>query len=157
MAHRWIAFVQNWVTLILETYPVRKHKQSESLIQRPMILEFRLPLISPNMVEAVIECLWAALGSNLRPGDKLLDLSVHLGANFAQDCPPIGFFRVIVREKAVLREFRVVPGQHCVLDEVVAVFSTTADDSLEQTARRGIRFATAGIIHHSGMWTGNVR
>jgi hypothetical protein len=108
------------------------------------------------MAEAVIECLWATPGASLKMGDKLLDLSVHLGANFEQDCPPIAYFRVIVREKIVFREFRVVPGQTCQLNDVIAVFSTTADEALDAPASRGIRFATAGIIHHAGMFSGNV-
>jgi hypothetical protein len=120
-----------------------------------MIFEFKLPLISPHMSEAVIECLYPAPGTTLKPGDKLLDLSVDLSNNFAQDCPPISYFRVIVREPLVLREFRLTPGKSCPVGEQIALFSTTPDEALDQPAQRGVRHATAGIIHHSGMWTGN--
>jgi pyruvate/2-oxoglutarate dehydrogenase complex dihydrolipoamide acyltransferase (E2) component len=121
-----------------------------------MIFEFRLPLISPHMSEALIECLYATPGSTLKTGDKLLDLSVNLSDSFSQDCPPISFYRIILREKAVLRAYRLACGESCKVGEVIAVFSTDPDETLDQPAQRGIRLATAGIIHHSGMWTGNV-
>ena len=120
-----------------------------------MIFDFRLPLISPHMSEALIECLYAAPGSTLKTGQKLLDLSVDLSSAFAQDCPPVSFFRIVMRENVVLREFRIACGQPCKVGELIAVFSTVADEATDHPAQRGIRFATAGIIHHGGMWTGN--
>lgn len=120
-----------------------------------MFFDLSLPQISPQMPEAVIECLHAAPGSALKSGDRLLDLSVDLSSSFAQDCPPISYFRIIVRESVVLRELHVARGQACKAGELIAVFSTAADESKNQPAQRGIRFATAGILHHSGMWTGN--
>jgi len=121
----------------------------------PVIFDFKLPLISPHMSEALMECLYVAPGSALKTGDKLLDLSVDLSNAFLQDCPPISFFRIIMRENVVLREFRLARGELCKVGELVAVFSTIADEARDQPAQRGIRFATAGIIHHGGMWTGN--
>lgn len=120
-----------------------------------MIFEFRLPLISPHMSEGLIECLYTTPGSALKPGDKLLDLSVNLSNNFAQDCPPISFYRVVIREKLFLREIRVARGQSCKVNEVIAVFSNEAEEPLDQPAQRGIRCATVGIIHHPGLWTWN--
>jgi pyruvate/2-oxoglutarate dehydrogenase complex dihydrolipoamide acyltransferase (E2) component len=120
-----------------------------------MITEFKLPLISPHMAEALIECFHAQPCSALKPGDKLLDLSVHLGANFAQDCPPISFYRVVIREKIILRQYRVAQGQTCKVGDVIAVFSTSPDESLDDPPQREVRIATAGIIHHAGMRTWN--
>jgi len=120
-----------------------------------VIFDFRLPLISPHMSESLIECLYVTPGSALKTGDKLFDLSVNLSDSFSQDCPPISFFRIIMREKLVLREFRLACGQPCKVGELIAVFSTGADEATDQPAQRGIRFTTAGIIHHGGMWTGN--
>jgi pyruvate/2-oxoglutarate dehydrogenase complex dihydrolipoamide acyltransferase (E2) component len=121
-----------------------------------MISDFKVPLISPHMMEARVECLHAAVGESLKSGAKLFDLSVDLSNNFSQDCPPISFFRIILRENGVLRDLRFAVGDLCTVGSVLAVFSTTADEALDQPAPRGIRFATAGIIRHSGMWTGNV-
>lgn len=122
-----------------------------------MILEFNLPQISPHMSEARIECLYATPGAALKPGDKLLDLSVDLSSSFSQDCPPVSFFRIVVREKVVFREFRLACGELAKVGDQVALFSGTADEALDQPPQRGIRFATAGIIHHSEMWTGKDR
>jgi pyruvate/2-oxoglutarate dehydrogenase complex dihydrolipoamide acyltransferase (E2) component len=120
-----------------------------------VIFDLKLPLISPHMTEALIECLYAAPGSTLKTGDKLLDLSVDLSGNFAQDCPPISYFRIIIREAIVLRELRVARGESCPVGHVIALFGSTADGATDQPPQRGIRIATAGIIHHGGMWTGN--
>jgi hypothetical protein len=120
-----------------------------------MFFDLSLPQISPHMPEAVIECLHAVPGAALKSGDKLLDLSVDLSSSFAQDCPPISCFRIIMRESVVLREVRVVRGQACKAGELIAVFSTVADESKDRPAQRGVRIATAGILHHGGMWTGN--
>jgi hypothetical protein len=129
-----------------------KQRQAEAL---PMIFDFKLPLISPHMSEALVECLYATPGSTVRAGDKLLDLSIDLSSAFAQDCPPVSFFRIIMRENAILREFRLACGQACKVGELIAVFSTGADEVKDFPAQRGVRFVTAGIIHHGGMWTGN--
>jgi hypothetical protein len=108
------------------------------------------------MSEAVIECVFAAPGTGVKVGAKLLDVSVDLSSAFAQECPPISFFRIIMRENAVLRELHVRPGQRCKLGELVMVFTATADEPIDPVAaQRGVRFATAGIIHHREMWTGS--
>jgi pyruvate/2-oxoglutarate dehydrogenase complex dihydrolipoamide acyltransferase (E2) component len=120
-----------------------------------MFFDLSLPQISPHMPEAVIECLHAVPGASLKSGDKLLDLSVDLSSSFAQDCPPISYFRIVMRESVVLREFHVTRGQACKVGELIAVFSTVADETKDRSAQRGVRIATAGILHHSGMWTGN--
>jgi hypothetical protein len=120
-----------------------------------MLLDFRLPFINPHMTAARIECLFASPGSSLKTGDKLLDLSVDLSSSFSQDCPPISFFRIIVRENMFLRDMRMVRGQPCNVGELIAVFSTVVDEDKEFPSQRGIRFATAGIVHHSELWTGN--
>jgi hypothetical protein len=120
-----------------------------------MIFEFRLPLISPHMTVALIECLYPAPGASLKTGDKLLDLRVDLTSTFKQDCPPVSFYRIIMRENAVLREFLLGAGGSCKPGDLIAVFSTSAVEARDQPAQRPIRFATAGIVHHPAMWTGN--
>ncbi len=56
----------------------------------------------------------------------------------------------------VLRKLNVDRGQLCELGELVALFSNQADEPLSATPVRDIRFAVAGILHHDGLWTGNV-
>jgi hypothetical protein len=120
-----------------------------------MIYEFRLPLIVTQMTGATVECPHAKPGDAVKMGSKLVDLSIDLSSAFAQECPPISFFRVVLREAAWLRKFDVAPGRFCQLDEVIAVFSTDPDEDMSQPAGRAIRTTVAGIVHHEAMWTGS--
>jgi len=122
-----------------------------------MIYELRLPLIIPQMTGATVECLYAAEGDALKLGSKFMDLSIDLGSAFAQECPPVSFYRLILREPAFLRQFKAKPGEYFELDAPIALFSTTVDEPLDQPPARAVRVTTAGIIHHEGMWTGNNR
>lgn len=119
-----------------------------------MIYEFRLPLIVPQMTGATVECLHAKPGEAVKAGSKLIDLSVDLSSAFAQECPPISFFRVVLREAAWLRKLELTPGKSCRPEDVMAVFSSTPDEDISQPAARPIRTTVAGIVHHDGMWTG---
>jgi hypothetical protein len=121
-----------------------------------MIFEFRLPIISPHMSVALVECVYPTPGAALKTGDKLLDLRVDLTGSFAQDCPPISYYRIIMRENAVLRAYVLGAGASCKPGDLIAVLSTGAEEAMDQPPQRIIRFATAGIVHHPAMWTGNV-
>jgi hypothetical protein len=120
-----------------------------------MIYEFRLPIIVSQMTGATLECLHAKPGDSLKMGSKLFDLSIDLSSVFAQECPPISFFRVVLREAAWLRKLELAPGKFSQLDEEMAVFSTSPDEDISQPAARTVRTTVAGIVHHDGMWTGS--
>jgi hypothetical protein len=120
-----------------------------------MIYEFRLPSIVTQMTGATFEFLHAQPGDAMKMGSKLLDFSVDLSSAFAQECPPISFYRVVLREKAWLRKLDLTPGQFCELDEVVAIFSSSPDEDLDQPIARAVRTTVAGIVHHDAMWTGS--
>src|SRR5690242_7044905 len=96
-----------------------------------MIYAFRLPLINPHMSSARIECVYAEPGTALKNGSKLFDLGVDLSSAFAQECPPISFFRVVMRESVIFRKLNTDRGQLCQLGEQVALFSDKADESLD--------------------------
>jgi hypothetical protein len=115
--------------------------------------ELRLTKINPNMNAAVVETIYATAGSALKIGDKLCDISVDLSSGFSQYCPPISYFRVVVREKVWLKDVLVVPGDSCDVGQLMAVFTTGPDDADDETAGRPLRIATAGIAHHAGMWS----
>jgi hypothetical protein len=119
-----------------------------------MIYELRLPVIVAQMSGATIETVYAKPGDVLKMGSKLIDISVDLSSAFSQECPPISFFRMVMREAAVLRALDVKPGQDVKLEELVAVFSTTPDESLDEAPARQVRVTVAGIVHHEDMWTG---
>ena|SRR5262245_56677312 len=121
-----------------------------------MIYAFRLPLINPHMSSARIECVYAEPGGALKNGSKLFDLGVDLSSAFAQECPPVSFFRVVLREPVFFRRLNADRGQLCQVGEQVALFSDKADACLDDAPVRDIRFAVAGIIHHEGMWTGRI-
>jgi hypothetical protein len=118
-----------------------------------MLYDLRLPKINPNMSSAVVECCYANLGTLLKAGDKLFDLSVDLSSGFSQYCPPISYFRVVVREKLWLQKTFVVPGDGCDVGAILALFSTEPDETIEATPTRAIRITTAGITHHQGLWS----
>lgn len=122
-----------------------------------MLYELRLTKINPNMTAAVIECLYATPGSSLKIGDKLCDLSVDLSGGFSQYCPPISYFRVVVREKVWLRKTLIVPGDSCDVGQVLAVFSAEQDEPDDAVPARALRITTAGIAHHPGMWSASER
>ena len=120
-----------------------------------MIFEYRLPPIVTQMSGATIECVYAKPGDAVKMGSKLVDLSIDLSSAFAQECPPISFFRVVMREAAWLRKLDLVPGQFCNLEEVMAIFTTDPAEDFSQPAVRPIRTTAAGIVHHESMWTGS--
>jgi hypothetical protein len=148
-------FVWAWLLLTLSLKPLFAACRLIPYHATKMILEFRMPVISPHSKDALIECLYVVPGAPVKMGDALLDLSINLSHNFSQDCPPISFYRIVVREKAILREVRFERGQSCRVGDVIAVFSTEPDELLGPPAARGIRVATAAIVYHSGLWTGN--
>ena len=118
-----------------------------------MLNELRLAKINPNMTAGVIECLYAEDGAALKVGDKLLDLSVDLSSGFSQYCPPISYFRVVVREKVWLHRLLVKPGQNCDVGELLGIFSTEPEAAADQAPGRPLRITTAGIAYHSNMWS----
>ncbi len=119
-----------------------------------MILSLPLPTINPHMKDARIELLYAATGELLKSGSKLLDLGIDLSRAFAQECPPVSFFRIVLRETVTLRQLNVERGDLRLLGEELALFSTDPDEPLGPPART-VRMAAASIIYHEGLWTGS--
>ncbi|GAB6968720.1 hypothetical protein JCM25156A_27580 [Komagataeibacter kakiaceti JCM 25156] len=119
-----------------------------------MLYEFRLAEIVPQMSGATIECVYATMGDRLRAGAKLLDLSVDLSSAFAQECPPVSYYRLVLREAVCLRQLDATPGQHHALGARIALFSTDPDEALDGPVERQVRCTVAGIIHHEAMWSG---
>jgi pyruvate/2-oxoglutarate dehydrogenase complex dihydrolipoamide acyltransferase (E2) component len=120
-----------------------------------MLLDLRLPKINPNMTSAVVECVYANPGTLLKAGDKLFDLSVDLSSGYSQYCPPISYFRVVVREKLWLQKILVNPGDSSDVGAALALFSSEQDETLDAAPARAIRITTAGIAHHQGLWSAN--
>ncbi len=119
-----------------------------------MLLDLRLPKVNPLMTRALIECVYASYGAPLAAGAKLLDISIDLGAAFVQDCPPISYYRLVLREPAWLRHLAVQPGDDIGLVELIARFSSDQDEPQDGPVSRPLRIATASIMHHAGMFSG---
>lgn len=120
-----------------------------------MIMEVRLPLIVSQMSGATVECVYAEPGLELGRGAKLVDLSVNLSSAFAQECPPISYYRIVLLERAFVRSLHVAPGDPIAVDAMIATFSNEADEPLELNSARPMRMSVAGIMHHDGMISGN--
>lgn len=119
-----------------------------------MIFGLTVPALNPNMELGVIEALHQVVGAEVKAGDKLLDLSIMLGANFAQDCPPISYFRLVVRERAWLRAILVDEGNACRAGTPLALFSTEPDEPLAAASSRPLRCVSASIMFSPAMFSG---
>ena len=119
-----------------------------------MLVELTLPLFNPEMTTALIERVYCAEGDELLLGAKLLDVSVDLSGAFAQNCPPISYYRMVLRDRLWLRKLLIAPGAHYEAGTQVAILSTEQDEPLGGPPARAARCMTAGIVYHDGMWSG---
>ncbi|MGP0094546.1 MAG: hypothetical protein ACLPKB_32055 [Xanthobacteraceae bacterium] len=117
-----------------------------------MVLTLNLPNINVHMKSATFACVYAAVGDELGPGAKLFDLSVDLSAAFPQDCPPISYYRIVLRERAWLRQLDVRQGDEREVGGTLALFTGSSTEPLDSLPRRPVRFVTAGILYQSH-WT----
>jgi pyruvate/2-oxoglutarate dehydrogenase complex dihydrolipoamide acyltransferase (E2) component len=118
-----------------------------------MPLGLLLPRIMEPMTVARIEAVHAAAGAALKPGDRLFDLTIDLGGSFLQNCPPISHFRLVLRERAILRRLNVNPGDDVEPGGCLAVFTTLPEEPEDGPMVRPLRIAVAGIIAQPGFWS----
>jgi hypothetical protein len=116
---------------------------------------WHMPELVTRMTGATLECVYVREGETLRVGTKLFDISVDLSRAFAQECPPISYFRIILREAVYVQRLMFDAGQHITTGALVALFSPSQHQDRDQPAERQVRIATAGIMYHGGMWTGS--
>ncbi|MFI4933642.1 MAG: hypothetical protein ACHP7N_03405 [Caulobacterales bacterium] len=114
-----------------------------------LLLNFTLPRISPYMATAIIDRIHAAEGSSIPVGGKLLDFTVDLSAAAPHDCPPVGHFRFVVRDRVWLRRLDVSSGDEPEVGASIALFSTEPDEPLEGPPTRQVRVAIASILPES--------
>jgi hypothetical protein len=119
-----------------------------------LLVELKLPLFNPEMKTALIESLYCEEGAELALGSKLIDVSVDLSSGFAQNCPPISYYRMVLRDRLWLRKLLVAPGETCEAGARIALLSTEPDEPLDGVPARAARCMTAGIVFHDGMWSG---
>lgn len=107
------------------------------------------------MKSARIEALYVTIGEQLLSGSKVLDMSVDLSNVFAQNCPPISYHRVVLREKLWVRKLLIQPGSYCNPDDCIALLSSEPTEALDQAIARPARIMVAGIVYHPEMWSGS--
>jgi hypothetical protein len=117
--------------------------------------EWAMPELVTRMTSATLECVYVSEGDALTPGAKLFDISVDLSSAFAQECPPISYFRIILREALCVRRLMFDLGQNIPVGFPVALFSVSPDEAPDAPIERQVRIATAGIMHHSAMRAGS--
>ena len=111
-----------------------------------MLLNLTLPQINPLMTTAVIDRIYAGVGAQIPLGSKLFDLTVDLSAAAPHDCPPIGHYRLVIRDRLWLRRLDVAPGDEPNVGASLALFSTEPDEPLDGVPVRQTRVAIVGII-----------
>lgn len=115
-----------------------------------MLLTLTIPRINDQMEAAVIDRLHMETGAALPIGAKLLDLKVDLSGAQAHDCPPVTYYRLVLRDRAWLRSLKVSAGDTCPVGTVMALFTTTEDEPLDQSEGRELRTSIAAIIPPMG-------
>jgi pyruvate/2-oxoglutarate dehydrogenase complex dihydrolipoamide acyltransferase (E2) component len=118
-----------------------------------MPLGLILPKIMESMTVARIEAAYAAPGAEMKAGDRLFDLTIDLGGAFLQNCPPVSHFRLVLRERAILRRVIVNLGDDVEPGGCLAVFTSQPGEADDGPITRHLRVAVAGIIAHDGMWS----
>ena len=111
-----------------------------------MRFDFRLPAFIPEMTDGKIYSILAEEGTQIRVGGALLEIAVDLSNVVAHDCPPIFLYRVFLREAAWLRKLLVKRDDLASVGAPLAVLTTTANEPLEEHAKRPIRVSVAGVL-----------
>jgi len=111
-----------------------------------LLLTLNLPHILDYMTAASVEAIHAGVGDELERGAKLLDLKVDLTAGAAHDCPPISYYRILLRERARLTALGVSCGDEPLVGAELARFASLAPETGEGAEGRPARVAIAAIF-----------
>lgn len=117
-----------------------------------MLLAIELPQLHELMSTAVVSKVHAVPGAELAPGAPLLDLRVDLSHEAAHDCAPVSYFRLVVRDRGVLRTLAVDVGSELAAGQRIGVLTTTADETSEAEPARAARLTTVGVVGPEVAW-----
>jgi hypothetical protein len=120
-----------------------------------LLYSLAIPKLNEHAAPIRIETLYAQPGARLAVGAKLADISMDFSHLSTQNCPPISFHRIVLREPLWLRAWAAAPGQLCAQSDCIAIFSDDEAEPAGGAITRSARVMTAGITHHPGMWTGD--
>jgi hypothetical protein len=119
-----------------------------------LLYSLAIPKLTDHPAAIRLESRYPQPGAQLPIGAKLADISMDLSSIVAQNCPPISFHRIVLREKFFLRAWLFEPGQLCPQGACIAILSDTEDEPADAAIARPARIMTAGITYHPGMWMG---
>ena len=117
-----------------------------------MLLTIALPATLPPGGELRARVIHAAAGDRMGPGAKLLDFSYDLSAGTAHDCPPVTYYRLILRERGVLRALTIARGDRLESGVPLALLATDPADPADAMPARAARVTVAGIVFHAEKW-----
>ncbi|HEY1725735.1 MAG TPA: hypothetical protein VGF89_09945 [Steroidobacteraceae bacterium] len=117
-----------------------------------MLIELSLPLINPHMVYASIDAIPIRLDTKLTVGQTIVELTVDLSDQFPHDCPPVSHYRLCTCEAAWLRELSIAVGEKVPVGAVLARFSNTPDEAVDQHAGRPLRTTVVGVTREWQAW-----
>ena len=119
-----------------------------------MLTSLVMPKFHEGASAALVESIHVDVNTKLFSNTKFIDVSINLSSLFAQNCPPISYYRIVLREGLWLRELFMSAGQLCGVGDTVAILSTDEREPLDQEVSRVVRIMTAGISYHGEMWSG---
>ncbi len=121
--------------------------------RRGLLIALKLPRITEHVSFATITAVHVAEGDLLKPGSKLLDVSIDLSSIAPHDCPPISLYRIATRDRAWLRRLCISTGESVIAGADLAYFTTEPDEPLTGTPSRSARISVAGIIDQTDWLT----
>jgi pyruvate/2-oxoglutarate dehydrogenase complex dihydrolipoamide acyltransferase (E2) component len=117
-----------------------------------MLLELSLPLINPHMVHASIDSILVRLDEKVAVGQTILELTVDLSDQFPHDCPPVSHYRLCASEAAWLRQLSIAAGEKVPVSALLAKFSKTPDEAVDNRAGRPMRTTIVGVRREWQPW-----
>ena len=117
-----------------------------------LLLAIDMPRLHELMASGVLTAVHVTPGATLEPGAALVDVRVDLSHAAAHDCPPVSWFRVILRERGVLRDFTAAEGDEIAPGTRMGLLASAPDDASILVPARAARLTTVGIVGPDVQW-----
>ncbi len=104
------------------------------------------------MARAKIDAVLVRLDTKIAVGQTILELTVDLSDQFPHDCPPVSHYRLCACEAAWVRQLSTSAGENVPVGAPLAIFSNTADEAMENHARRPLRTTIVGVTRQWQAW-----
>ena len=117
-----------------------------------MLLAIELPRLHELMTIGTVSRVLVAPGGELPAGTPLMDVRVDLSNAAAHDCPPVSYFRIVLRDAGVLRTLTAQPGSEVAPGERIGLMTSTGDESTSGEPSRPARVTTVGVLGPDDEW-----